>query len=531
MPSGRRSSLSWGASDAAGLPSLLVAAACALGVAQAQTTSGEGTPIVPTATEADFAARRRAGRLRLHRPGLCRARRGDRRACDRGRQFLRRRRSPQARRASRTAFAATVTAWAGVDFLRFGPMAQEGRYERFAFFPDVHGTGARQISGFLVSQDEKLLKPGRARRARAPPCRACRRWNRCSSPARPRCCSRRRRSRSAARSRPQSPRTCKAIADEALAGWQGDEQLGGAYREPGRRQSRLPHACGGDDRNPEGDPDRPRAGARPPARAGARRDAGRGQGEPRALQRVGRRRSPISPHRRMRCSASSASPAFSTCCRPSQSSYAQFGRTSSSPTWTRALAAAGPDLEGGARRSAAPRQAHLCGDRAAKPARPLPEADRSVGRALARLQFARRRLRHDRRSPLAARRRGRGARRRPRAAAGGGACGERSAVPRAGEARGRQLRRHDLRRARRSHPRDRAAGARPRPRGAPRRADAPSPSRGGPALRGRLRHFRAHRAAGLRRAAGPALLRPRRLFGGRKAAFRDRERFRRRRRA
>ena len=39
-------------------------------------------------------------------------------------------------------------------------MAQDGRYERFAFFPDVHGTGARQIRGFLVSQDEALLKPG-----------------------------------------------------------------------------------------------------------------------------------------------------------------------------------------------------------------------------------------------------------------------------------------------------------------------------------------------------------------------------------
>jgi predicted lipoprotein len=39
-------------------------------------------------------------------------------------------------------------------------MAQDGRYERFAFFPDVHGVGARQIRGFLVSEDEALLKPG-----------------------------------------------------------------------------------------------------------------------------------------------------------------------------------------------------------------------------------------------------------------------------------------------------------------------------------------------------------------------------------
>jgi predicted lipoprotein len=58
------------------------------------------------------------------------------------------------------AFAATLHAWAKVDFLRFGPMAQEGRYERFAFWPDVHGTGARQIRQFLASRDEKLLAPG-----------------------------------------------------------------------------------------------------------------------------------------------------------------------------------------------------------------------------------------------------------------------------------------------------------------------------------------------------------------------------------
>jgi predicted lipoprotein len=59
-----------------------------------------------------------------------------------------------------TAFAATLHAWAKVDFLRFGLMAQEGRYERFAFWPDVHGTGARQIRQFLASRDEKLLAPG-----------------------------------------------------------------------------------------------------------------------------------------------------------------------------------------------------------------------------------------------------------------------------------------------------------------------------------------------------------------------------------
>ena len=68
--------------------------------------------------------------------------------------------SAEARDAVAAAFAATLTAWAGVDFFRFGPMAVEGRYERFAFFPDVHGTGARQMRQFLAGKDEKLLAPG-----------------------------------------------------------------------------------------------------------------------------------------------------------------------------------------------------------------------------------------------------------------------------------------------------------------------------------------------------------------------------------
>jgi uncharacterized protein len=59
-----------------------------------------------------------------------------------------------------TAFANTLTAWAAVDFLHFGPMGSEGRYERFAFWPDVHGTGARQLRRFLASEDRKLIEPG-----------------------------------------------------------------------------------------------------------------------------------------------------------------------------------------------------------------------------------------------------------------------------------------------------------------------------------------------------------------------------------
>ncbi|MBB5752794.1 imelysin family protein [Prosthecomicrobium pneumaticum] len=61
-------------------------------------------------------------------------------------------------------FAATfrdlLAAWAAVDFLRFGPMAENGRLERFAFWPDPHGTGTRQLRRMLADPDPALLAPG-----------------------------------------------------------------------------------------------------------------------------------------------------------------------------------------------------------------------------------------------------------------------------------------------------------------------------------------------------------------------------------
>ena len=68
--------------------------------------------------------------------------------------------SPEGRAALAPAFAGLVEGWAAADFFRFGPMASEGRYERFAFWPDPHGTGARQLRRFLAADDEALLAPG-----------------------------------------------------------------------------------------------------------------------------------------------------------------------------------------------------------------------------------------------------------------------------------------------------------------------------------------------------------------------------------
>jgi predicted lipoprotein len=67
--------------------------------------------------------------------------------------------SAQNRSDINAALSDVLIAWAGVDFLRFGPMAQEGSYERFAFWPDVHGTGARQLRQFLARGDESMLQP------------------------------------------------------------------------------------------------------------------------------------------------------------------------------------------------------------------------------------------------------------------------------------------------------------------------------------------------------------------------------------
>lgn len=143
------------------LGSCVLFAACAFVTATlAQTPmSGEGTPIIPTATQNDYARTVEQAVSNYIVPayvqldtatGVLLSAVSDYCATPK----------PEKADALRDGFAATVRAWAGVDFLRFGPMAQDGRYERFAFFPDVHGVGARQIRGFLVSEDEALLKPG-----------------------------------------------------------------------------------------------------------------------------------------------------------------------------------------------------------------------------------------------------------------------------------------------------------------------------------------------------------------------------------
>lgn len=57
-------------------------------------------------------------------------------------------------------FIALLEKWAGVDFINFGPISRDTRFDRFAFWPDPHGTGDRQLRQFLARPDPAFLAPG-----------------------------------------------------------------------------------------------------------------------------------------------------------------------------------------------------------------------------------------------------------------------------------------------------------------------------------------------------------------------------------
>jgi predicted lipoprotein len=64
------------------------------------------------------------------------------------------------REAARAAFAKTVQAWGGLDFVRFGPSALEHRLERIFFWPDPRGFASRQLNQLLAARKPELLAPG-----------------------------------------------------------------------------------------------------------------------------------------------------------------------------------------------------------------------------------------------------------------------------------------------------------------------------------------------------------------------------------
>lgn len=64
------------------------------------------------------------------------------------------------RKAATAAFADTVRAWSGLDFVRFGPATREHRLERIFFWPDPRGFAFRQLNGLLAAKKPDLLESG-----------------------------------------------------------------------------------------------------------------------------------------------------------------------------------------------------------------------------------------------------------------------------------------------------------------------------------------------------------------------------------
>ena len=66
--------------------------------------------------------------------------------------------SAAALKDTQDAFAATVEAWSVVEPIRFGPAAQEHRFERIFYWPDPKGLGTRQIREVLAKQDKSVTE-------------------------------------------------------------------------------------------------------------------------------------------------------------------------------------------------------------------------------------------------------------------------------------------------------------------------------------------------------------------------------------
>jgi uncharacterized protein len=64
------------------------------------------------------------------------------------------------RKEAADAFRATVLSWAGVEYLRFGPLADGGKRERMSFWPDPRGIMNRQLRQLIASHDLKVIEDG-----------------------------------------------------------------------------------------------------------------------------------------------------------------------------------------------------------------------------------------------------------------------------------------------------------------------------------------------------------------------------------
>lgn len=60
---------------------------------------------------------------------------------------------------ARKGFASLVDAHARVEFVRFGPIAENNGIERFLFWPDRKGLAQRQVQAILAGRDESATRP------------------------------------------------------------------------------------------------------------------------------------------------------------------------------------------------------------------------------------------------------------------------------------------------------------------------------------------------------------------------------------
>ena len=61
--------------------------------------------------------------------------------------------------AARTSFKDALTAWGRIEHVRFGPIAEQNRYDAMIFWPDPRGIARRQIARVLAQQDADALSP------------------------------------------------------------------------------------------------------------------------------------------------------------------------------------------------------------------------------------------------------------------------------------------------------------------------------------------------------------------------------------
>ncbi|MEM7621271.1 MAG: imelysin family protein [Pseudomonadota bacterium] len=54
-------------------------------------------------------------------------------------------------------YKSALLSWAGVEHIQFGPIVEDYKYERFAFWPDVNGRGLRQVQRVLAKKDQTVL--------------------------------------------------------------------------------------------------------------------------------------------------------------------------------------------------------------------------------------------------------------------------------------------------------------------------------------------------------------------------------------